>query len=299
MTRPIPFLFARYRVGEEDEDWDGPTQLKMLRRIRGKRFDQPYSRSPVPDTLAMSPGSRTVGGYQVLTWIVGYKVLVRTAVDYDDLTDALKINTFEGEGVRYEDFVAVPALGVMAISDRTGEQHIGARNAISRFQTVIRRGIPGAEAVVSLGVTDADVEAALKQWKVSEFSFTVRPFNPRVRQQGRKVHEALVDEKAAMLRGTLRAEPGEGLKAAEGGFINEAVGLYRMGYGQIGFRGEMPDGQNAQLKKPEFSQDKAENLEVRESGTPLRVFISPQTNARKEVEELAKALIAFYERDQD
>ncbi len=296
MARATPYIFARFKVGFEEDDWDGARLFKALRKVKGQRFDQPYSRSTVPDTLAMAPASRTIGGFQVLHWMVGHKVMVRTAIDYDDLNHVLKVNTFPGEGVRYEDFIAIPALGVMAISDRTGEQHIGAKNAAARLQTVVRKGFPGAEIILDLGVSEDDVEAALKQWTVREFSFTVRPFNPTVRRQGQKVHEALVDEKGAVFRGVIKAQPGEGLEAKEGGFINEAIGLSRAGYGQIGFTGETPEGQVAQFKKPEFSQDKNKNQKVRDKGQPLKVFIEPQPSAKKDIEEIAKALISFYDR---
>jgi len=292
-------MFARYRVGTEDADWDGDQLLRALRKVRGTRFEQSYSRSTVADTLAMTPGQRTIDGLQVLTWRVGVKVMLRTATDYDALKDTLVRNTIAHEGVRYEDFVAVPKLGVVAISDRSGEDHIGAKNAAARFETVVRKGLPGAEAIIDWGVSETDVEAALKRWTVSEFSFSVRPFNPTVRDQGRRVHEALLEERASLMRGTIVAQTGEGLQAKDGGFISEALGLSRAGYGQIGFRGVTEDGQEAQFKKPQFSMNKKKNQEVREEGQPLKVFIEPKKSDKKEVEAIAKALISFYDRPED
>lgn len=234
---------------------------------------------------------------RALAWLSGHRVSVRQVNDYDAETDDIKPRFEESRDVKWERFVAVPDLGALAVSDQSGENHIGARQAITRFQTVFENTVPGGEADIRLSASREDVDAAISAWRLEEFSFTVRPFNPSVRRQGRKLHEALEREKIASLRAVARARAGEALVVEEGDLLSDAVGLARAGYGQIGFKGKTATGQDAQFKKPTFSPNRQENEDAQDTEQALRVLIEPQLSDMELFQEVTRALIEFYDRD--
>jgi len=301
MSRPVPYLFCRYHIRVGGSRLSGREQYDLLREIKGQKVAHRKSRPVEADytTFAMMPNAFEVDDRMVLVWNAGYRVRVRQEVDYDPERDVLETRLVDAQGVRYERFVAIPELDVVAISDGSVEPHIGARQAVARFQSVIKGNVTHGEADIRLAATNVDVDRALRSWGLSEFSFSVRPFNPHVGVLGARLHEELVRDGTASLRGVAKATPGQEMRMAEGGFIEEAVGLAQAGYGQFGLKGTTPEGRYAQYGKPAFSLEKRKNEAVQARPQVLRVFMEPQLTDREDQTEVARALLDFYDPERD
>jgi len=214
---------------------------------------------------------------------------VRQTVDYDVLADALAAHLESTQGVKYEQFVAIPELGAVAVSDRSGDQHTGGITAISRFQSIWRQAVREGRADIRISASKEDVAAALETWELTEYSFTVRPFNPSVRRQGEKVHQAMVDEGIGYFRGIVRPTAGEAMHMEEDGVIWDAQGLVQAGYGQAGVKGIMPSGQEAQLKSHPLAKIKRKTSKLR-SRSSLSAFILLQNYCAMNSKSLLKVL---------
>jgi hypothetical protein len=165
MSRGRPFLFCRYRITFDDEPLSERAELTLLKERQGQRV--PHRKQAdwegEPDTLLMRPRKRAVDDYSMHTWSVGHIVDQRYLARYDRQTDRLRFETVPDGSVRYADFVSVPALGALAVDDRTGDLHMGGRQAINRLRSVIR-ATEGADIKVQFYASSADVDRALRQW---------------------------------------------------------------------------------------------------------------------------------------
>lgn len=299
MARPRPYLFCRYHLAVDDEPLGVKAQLTALQELQGQLF----AHGPTAehegrfDTVIMRPRMLTVGRERVLTWSVGQKIDARLGVRYDQKRDSLEFVHIDDGTVRYNDFVAIPRLGVVAVDDRTGDLHMGGKPAIARLRSAFRN-VEGGAAYIEMTTSSADMEHALRNWELREVSFKVRPYNPHARDElARQLSEAMRREGVGTLRAVAVPQKGAAMRPNEGP-IDQALSLTADGYGQIGVRGVMPDGHVAYIPRPQFEQERSRNRKIQAKPRELRVYVETDGDTDDEsFESTAKALAGFYDRE--
>jgi hypothetical protein len=226
---------------------------------------------------------------------VGHEIEKRVRAKYDRRKDSLDLDEFNDGSVRFSDFVAVPALGVLAVDDRSGDLHLGGRQAINRLRAVIRM-VEGADASIVYEATPQEVSRALKSWKLTEFKFTIRPNNPRpVSRLAAALSDQLRKDFIGQMTGTAKPVPGENMKMSGDGFIAATSDLVEAGYGQQAIAGTTPDGLEAEIKKPRFDPDRDKNERVQGKPRQLRVYVESEDLSDEQVFKIASvSLVRFY-----
>jgi hypothetical protein len=297
MTRPIPFYFCRYefKIGDEVLDYQG--QLQALSELQGQYFQHERSRKGERflDSVVMRPRSTDVDGVKAIAWSVGKKIGQRLTVEYDEEADRMQFATIDDTGIHYTDFVAIPSLGVMAVDDRTGSPHLGGKPAIGRFRSIFRH-IEFGDVKVELTTTSADVDKALKTWGLQEFAFVVRPYNPHPPGDlSRRLSEQFVKDNIGTLRGKARPFEGQTMRPADDGQIAAVRELADDGYGQYAVKGVTADGHVAQIKQPQFDEQREKNRKRQAQPRELRVIIEHDGDGEDIiVENIINALRNFY-----
>ncbi|WP_210245503.1 hypothetical protein [Tardiphaga sp. vice304] len=146
------------------------------------------------DTFLMRPRAKTAFGQTVHTWEVAQDVKFREKMRYDRRTDEVAEEMVETDEIRLTKFIAIPRLGVFAVDDTLSERSLGAKSAVSRFRSIFEQLLDDVEVTVNFAGTPQDAQRALDTWKLEQFSFTVRPFNPTVRKLGEKIHELMTND---------------------------------------------------------------------------------------------------------
>lgn len=291
-----PYAFCRYTIRADGQELSPREQKALLTDLRGVMFAYRV-REPTTDdmdTFLAMPRSRTINGRIALSWRVSQHLSHRRKVSYDRTSDQMTSAIETTDEERYTTFIAIPELGVAAINDRVGDHALGAKAGIARFETCLRFS-KRAEASVDLGGSTSDVLRALESWELERFTFTVKPFNPHPGDLGRKLHQMFEAEGVGSLRGVATPQPNGKMVAADGGVISEAVGLAEAGYGQFGLTGRTPEGLEATLEKPAFSQDTKSNKKRQAKPRSFRVYVPGNEADKDHEEEVVKALLSFYD----
>lgn len=298
LLRAIPYLICNYVVSAKGQPFSAREQVNAFTRIRGKTVAHRKSR-PSPDdydTFLFRPQCRTVQGRTVLTWSIGQNIHGRTEASYNADADAVTFDWIAtNSGIRFETFVAIPELGKVAISDRAGEHHMGARQAASRFETVIGALIEDGEAEVELAATYADVDRALRTFDLTEFSFSVRPTNPHPSRLTERLDREMKIDGIGQLAGKAKAKPGGVMRMKQDGYIEQAVDLAQAGYGQVSVKAVTPQGKDIHFGKPTFSLERRKNERAQQKPQTLRIFLDEELNDDDQNREAAKALIELYD----
>jgi hypothetical protein len=243
----------------------------------------------------MRPVRFSVGDWDVLAWDAAQELTGRSAATYDAEADEVTVDWHPGRSIRFATFIAIPRLGVLAVSDRAGDHFLSAKAGISRFKAVFRSMVEEGEADIMLAASHADVRRALGEWSLSRFSFTVRPFNPHPSDPGRTLSDLFDRDGIGKVTGRAEAAPGKIMQMHSGGYIEETLGLTEKGYGQVGVEGETPSGRRASVAKPSFSPERKTNEKRQTEPQVLRVFVDVKDNRAEEAEEAARALLEFYD----
>jgi hypothetical protein len=298
MARPRPFLLCRYELLVDDEALGARAQLMALKELQGKYFAVTPSaeRNRRKDSAIFRPHTITVDRELAVAWSVGRKLGMRVSIEPDQAGSKLELKELPDQGVHYSDFVAIPRLGVMAVDDRSGAPHLGGKAAIARFQAIFEK-LDGASANVVLTTTPSDVEKALRSWKLTEFSFVVRPYNPHAPGDlSRDLSEEYKKDGIGRERGAYKPIPGEYMSPSADGPIATIKELADDGYGQYAIRGVTEDGHTAKIKAPKFEATKAKNQERQNELRELRIVIEADTDVDDAViRHATNALRRFYD----
>jgi len=298
MAHQRPYLFCRYLLLSGERTLDTRRQLSALQELQGQFFAHgpTAEREGRRDLVLMRPRMLLVGRERALVWSVGQRIDTRVGVKYDQDADRIEFVAIDDGTVRYNDFVSIPRLGVVAIDDRTGGLHIGAKGVIARFRSLFRNIEDGAADVV-MTTTSADMNHALNNWDLREVSFKVRPFNPHPRDElSRQLSEAMRREGIGTLRAVARPAVGGTMRPNQGP-LDQAHSLTEDGYGQMGVRGVMPDGHVAYIPRPNFEEERARNQSIQAKPRELRVYVETEGDTDDEsFENAARALVGFYDR---
>jgi len=298
MARPRPFLFCRYQMLKDEEPLDAKGQLSALTELQGeyKATTAAAERNKRRDSAIIRPRSVKIDNETVLAWSVVRRIGTRISIEPDRKGTKLEERAVDDPGVFFTDFIAIPRLGAMAVDDRSGEPHLGSKAAIQRFRAIFEH-LEGAEVTVQLTTTPSDVDKALKTWDLTEFSFVVRPFNPHPPGDlSKDLSEDFKRDGIGRERGTFRPFAGQRMKPSANGPIAAVKELADDGYGQYAFKGKTEDGHSAQIKAPQFDDDRATNQKRQAEPRELRVIIDTDYDVDDAVlHHTVTALRKFYE----
>ena len=297
MIKRLPFLFCRYDFSIEQEILDATSQFNSLSELQGTYYAHgpKAEREGIFDSAVMRPRKFEINGHTIISWSIGQRINVRISVEYDEIGDQLNLTHEPDSGVRYTDFVAVPGLRDVAVDDRVSDIHFGGRAAMRRFQSVYRQSNDAAEAYFEQKTSKQDVNRALDDWELTEFSFVIRPYNPHpVGDLSKKLSEQLA--KDGIGRYTAKAKPAGGreMKPSQEGHLAAAREMADAGYGQFSVSGVTDDGHEAMIKKPRFHDEVRQNQKRQTEPRELRVYIRSEDETDEQVFKLAGiALINF------
>lgn len=294
MATKIPFLFCRYVAQIEDEVLDAAGTLSALNDLQGKYLPSgpKAERENNPTIVVMRPRKLTIGGEEVVTWDIGHRPGHRVVTDYDAASQEISHVVQDDKHIVHTTIVAVPRLGAMAVNDRINALNMGARPALSRTRAAFRQIENGSFAYWFL--SPGDVAGIVSGLDLLEYSYTARRINPTPPSVLAAAFDATMEQEGiALQRGVARPEPGETMHAA-GGVIEATSDLVGAGYAVAGFKGTTPTGHLAQIRKPQFSMDKNENLKQLDREQPLRVFIETEEEDDALIAGIVGELVRFY-----
>lgn len=299
MPKPIPFLFCRYVAQIDEELLDADGLQAALTEIQGTYFAQgPTAEKAGNRTLVvMRPRKLTVDAETVVTWAIGHRPGHRTVTDYDRTKQEMKLSVHADTHILHANIIALPRLGVMAVNDRTNALNMGGKPALSRVRAAFNQIENGSFAFQFL--QPSDVAGIVKELELKEYSYTARRINPTPPSVLAKAFDATMEQEGiAKQSGILKPAPGASMKAA-GGVIEATSDLIGAGYAVAGFKGHTKGGHLAQIRKPQFSMDKAENLKQLEREQPLRVFIEAEREDDTLIASIVAELVRFYGGDDE
>lgn len=282
-------------IGEEVLDAAG--QFAALTSIKGQLFPHGMkaAREDIRDILVMRPRRHEVGGEVVLTWSMGHRPGVRRKTEYNAETDQLDRSKEHDGHTVFTDFIAVPRVNALAVDDRISDEYMGAKLVISRLRSAFQNVEDGHFQAWLLAA--GDVTGVVETLALTEYSYSVRRFNPHTRSAlAKRLSEAMAAEGIFTSRGVVRPAPGEVMKAGEG-LIAGTAGLADDGYGVVGFKGRTPAGHEAHIPKPSFSTEKENNLKQQAREQRLRVYFEREGYEDDLMPSIVAELVRFYDRD--
>ena len=302
MAQMRPYLFCRYSLLQNEEPLDARGQLHALQELQSGRFANgpTAEREGRLDTVVMRPRSFRVDGQLALTWSVGQMIETQDGVRYDQTNDRLMDVAIDASITRYNDFVAIPELNVVAVDDRTSGNHLGGKGAIRRFRYAFQN-FEGGAAQFEMTITQEDLDEALDNWHLERFWYKVRPANPHARSElSQNLSESMRREGIGSFRGHAEHDPDqEPSLRLDGGRLAEAYSLAMEGYGQIGLRGNTPEGHVATIPRAQFQRNRERNQRIQDKSRPLRVHIESDGETESDsFADAVRALMSFYVRDE-
>lgn len=295
-----PFLLYRYKLLVDDEELGPPAQLNALKELQGQFLPSgpKAERDNRFDTVLMRPRTfKLDDNTQVFTWSVGATAQARIRVTYNEKQDDLerKLQN-DPNSIRYADFVAVPSIGVFAVDDRAGDEFLGGSPAAHRFRSLFRHmdDEGDADAIITPAADHTDFQRALKRWKITNFSFTVKPFNPHPPSElAKKLGEELRKRNVKRAHGEWQADESKGLKPDDE--MEAIVDLAEAGYGQMAIKGRTPGGQQAEIKKSAFFEDKEKNLKSLEKPKQMRILVETEDMSPRGIQkQVASVIVDIY-----
>jgi len=299
MARRVPFRFCRYQISIGEELLDAAGQTQTFTEVQGDEYEHGSGRGdkPPPNVLIMEPRSFDCDGTRCLAFSVGLRAGVRVVQGYDKRSARVDYRMQSDTHIKLAHVVSIPHMGLMAVEDRSSDTTIGAHQALSSLRTVVGQFGDGKGLLDVIHLNDADVRAALQDWDLTQYDYTVSPLNPiSAGVLAERRSAAMKQENIGVERGTALPATGSGMHENEG-LIAETAALAEVGYGQNGFKGVMPEGHEAHIPKPKFHKDRQKNMAERDKPRFLRVFFEPGEDDDLSI-SVAQALVRFYDRNQ-
>lgn len=282
----IPYIFYNYTIERNGKALDSIEQEKLILSLVGK--DVPYRKKKPTlndyDTCIATPELKSVDigdkkKLTILTFRIAKHISERDVKKYDKKANKIVSESQHADEDALGSVIAVPFVGKLAVADKSGEGYLSATSTVSRFRTIIEFN-KEYSVTVSTVSSPAELENAIKSWRLTEFSFSARPFNPSVHVQGEKVH-ALLNDSDGKISGRMTPNKGEELKLGMAGFLWEIIGLAKRGYAKYGARGKSKDGHMMQIEKADPNDTKP---------PVIRLFADDALSEVERGEAIAKAL---------
>ncbi|WP_424362709.1 hypothetical protein [Methylocystis parvus] len=301
MARTNSYLFCRYQILIDGVPLTADGEWETFEELVGRPIAY-RKRDPKPDdadTYMLKTRQKTVGKYRIHTWEIAQDIKYRERSRYRKSDDEIVNEVVATDEMKHTKFVAIPRLGVFAVSDNVSERSLGARAAVNRFKAILETSDEECDVIINFAGSPQDAARALETWELDQFSFTVRPFNPHPMKLGETLSEMIKSDNIASVRGLALPNEGQKMQDSSKGLISEARGLADAGYGQYGAKGTTPDGLKASIAKPKFSLDKTKNSEAQARNRVLKVYIDKGEAEEDEERAIVKALIDLYERPEE
>lgn len=297
MTRSINYLFCRYSIDGDAGSLDEAGEFAFLSEHQGGEYGHGRERQgTLPQVLCTDPKVGRCKQLRVHTFGIGYKPGIRVRQEYDrtarDVVRSMELDAH----TKFGQFITVPSLQVMAIRDRASDDTLNATTAIGALRSFVRGASDEHWHINVIHAGNDDVEHALDHWRISEYSYTVRPLNPTGGDLAKMRTEMYKKENIGQESGVVKAASAEGLRTGNG-TIGQTRDLVHSGYGQNGLKGTTEDGNAASIPKLPFSQDKKINLK-KQASAPRFIRIAFNTDdTRDDISlDVASALVRFYRR---
>lgn len=296
------FHFLRYQIIVDDEILDAVGQRSFFIDNQGQPVPYKSWGAEQDDSSIriMEPQAKTVSGRKVISTLIGLQPGVRTVVGYDAANQQRTRANTPDTHIKTAHLVLIPDLNAIAIQDRSNDLCIPASTATRVLRAIIR-GFHGNDSDFSfVRLSNAEIRAAMEQWSLTEYSYTIRPLNPVSLSDLTNLRsDKMKDENIARESAKLRAEEGEAM-VPNGGPIAQTQEMVEEGYGQNGFAGITPDGHRGQIPKPHFFMEKEKNLKEQAKPRPVRMVFEVDDHDVDEHDlapTVANALVNFFDPD--
>jgi len=293
--RPAAYSFIRYEITDQYDEPITSSQhgdiLKLVDQVEVPHRKRDPQKSDF-DTFVFNPESKKVKAEPVVAFNIGKRITSR--IEHRLKNGQIEMVSVPADDIHWSRVVMVPRLSIAAVRDGSGDR-LAARSAISRVRSVFRHAL-NYEFLSEQTGNPQDVDRALSRLGLTDFAFTVVPFNPHPRVPGDRLDELLQESNVGRLRADAKPKPG-GLMNSEGdGILKEVRGLSEAGYGQFGFKGLTKEaGSEVTYKKPKFESTKEENIERRRRPTEMRASIPSGDEKHSEEEQVVMTILELYD----
>lgn len=297
MVRPINYLFCRYSIDGADGQIDDAGEFSFLSENQGGEHAHGREKDGArPRVLCTDPRLIEVANQRAHVFEIGNKPGFRARQQYDPATKEVVRSVQADPHTKFGQVITVPAIGAVAIRDKPSDDTLGSNDTVASFRSFVIGASAGAWRLNVIYANNADVDHALKTWRVSEYSYTVRPLNPTGGDLAKLRSEMFKEENIYQESGVVKAPPGQSLKLANG-TIGQTNDLVLSGYGQSGVKGRTEDGNLAAIPKLAFSQDKEKNIRAQENSPRYMKISFERDTAEQDITlDVAGALVRFYSR---
>ncbi|MEW6215955.1 MAG: hypothetical protein AB1478_12260, partial [Nitrospirota bacterium] len=238
------------------------------------------------DTSIVTPDKTTIlhpkskQSIAVLFCSIAKHIDTRSVNKYDRAVDEISREYISTDEYAIGDLILIPSAQLLAAADKSNPEDLNARSTIGRFISIVRV-LTKYDIQIEPATSPGYLQSALKNWKLEEFSFTARPFNPSVRTPGDKLHPLLAGDNAKLV-GKEKPNKGEHLIYSEQGLMNEVTGLADRGYGEYGAVGTTSQGYHARIEKADPTGNRQPKI---------KVYIPPKSSKEEHVKAVATSLL--------
>jgi hypothetical protein len=288
-----PYILCRYQIATGDDRLDATGQTAFFRENQGQFRPYPTRRDrPPANAIIMEVEPLECGGYDALSFYVGYQPGYRTKFGYNARTQKRTSDVVQDDNIRSAHIVAVPRLGCMAIEDRTGEHNINHSTAVRALRSIVSETLNEGDFSV-LHLSDEDVRKILEEWELIQYDYSIRPLNPiSVSDLADLRSEAMKIDNVAVDSGQLKPPAGDTM-VSKGGIVTQTQAVVDAGYGQSGARAITAEGNEARFPKPKFHMNKEKNFAEREKPRFLKILFDADEDG-PDTDGIVKTLVSFY-----
>lgn len=292
--RAVNYVLYRYEVTDEDDNVvGGRAHHAMLEDSRGKPTSyRAEDTSTTRKNTLMRLRPEHIHEEFVLTFDVGYSITERLERRWDTEADEYNRVSVSADDLIFTSFVLIPRLSVVAVRDGHTDQ-LSASAGMGRLRSIIENH-SDYWFRYSKSANPDDVDHAMRTFRLTEFSFDVRPFNPHPAAPGERLHELMIEAGVGRFRGKAEPSSTKPMSAEEEGLVAEAVGLSRKGYGQFSLKAETESGAKLTFGKPPFQQDRERSAAAAERPRMLKVAVPYDDPDMTEQEHVVSVMLELF-----
>ena len=294
MSNPS-YAFIRYNiVDENDRIIEANTHGDLIRQLENQHAPHrnPMQQPPDYDTFIMQVEVLNLSAEDVILFDIARHIKNRVEHRYNPNAKKLNMVSTNADDTQWTRVVLVPRLNIAGIRNGTGDNKFSARSGVARIKSVVRH-ITGGDFRHEEAGKPEDMDEAIKRLNLTDFNFTVIPFNPHPSNPGQKLHDLLEASSVGRLRGDAKPK-GLTMEVENDGLLDDVIGMSQKGYGQYGFEGRTDSGAEIAYKKPTMHQDKQKNLAERRKPMEMRAHVQQGNASRREEENVVKAIVELY-----
>lgn len=285
-----PYMFYKYKIVNKEETVVAYEHFNLFKSLlavevphRKKDPDSTELDTSLVNLKKIKPNEENgmPEPFEVIYFKVAKHITYREKNNYDKVKDSLDTIVEPTDEYAYGELVVIPEKSLIAALDKSGLFLLGAVSSISRLRSIVSSKKEHAFIATPAGST-VRLKNAIKGWKINNFSFSARPFNPSVKKPGDKLHNLLEPDNVE-LNGKAKPWHGNSVSVSENGFITELIGLFDKGYAEIGLTGTTEHGYKASIKKNSPDQARTDQ--------PIRVYIPEEKSFKKHLLAVVTALV--------